>query len=362
MFESPRRRIFQVVDYPPEARGGMETHAGVFANAFPRASERWAVTTLAPEVLGSRAAREGTRPDCVLVEAWEWTELVPMVRATWPKAPVVARTGGNDFHFLIAETHGRRSTEDRYRMWLDDLRAGVDLVIATSAFSARRLRESELGFLPVAPVRGGAFAVSGCRRDPARRARIAVVGRLVEIKGVDDCIAIVADVQGRVDAEVDFVGDGPLREELEAAANEALRPGTFTFHGAVTPSVALALTAGADLLLAMPRPKYRSVGERRVLQVEAMGRGVCEAVVNGIPVVVADVGGVPEMVSPEVGTLVGERDVEAGARAVVEWLERGRPADAAVAEMRERFGWPAVFRQYDSLFSAVCRGRAPRLI
>jgi glycosyltransferase involved in cell wall biosynthesis len=359
VFESPRRRIFQVVNYSPEARGGMETHAGVFAHAFPRASERWAVTTLAPEEISS-FVRDAPPPDCVLVEAWHWTDLVPKVRSTWPKAAIVARTGGNDFHYAIAHER-RRRTGDWYRMWLEDMRAAVDLVIATSAFSARRLRESELGFLPVAPVRGGAFAVSGCRRDPARRPRIVVVGRLVELKGVDDCVAVAAEVQRSVDAELVVVGDGPLREELEAAAAQALRPGTFTFHGAVAPSVAMALMADSDLLLAMPRPVHDRIGESRVLHVEAMGRGVCEAVVNGIPVVVADVGGVPEMVSPDVGSLVGERDVEAGARAVVDWLERGRPADAAVAQARERFGWPAVFRQYDSLFSAVCRGQAPSL-
>jgi len=360
MFEATKRRIFQVVSYPKDARGGMETHAGVFAHDFPRASERWSVTSIDAEALSGFRREDLPPPDCLLVESWNWTDLVPRARSVWPGVPIVARTGGNDFHYAIAYEK-RRRTDEWYRAWLEDMRDSVDLVIATSAFSARRLRESDLGFLPVAAVRGGAFVVSGCRRDPAQRPRIVVVGRLVELKGPDDCIDVVAAVQRTRDAELVFVGEGPEREALEAAAAETLRPGSYAFPGAVPPSEAMALIADADLLLSMPRPVHERIGESRVLHIEAMGRAVCEAVCNGIPVVASRVGGLPEMVAPEAGTLVPERDTGAAAAAVAEWLERGRPAGAAVAAARERFGWPAIFEQYESLFGAVCARRLPGL-
>jgi glycosyltransferase involved in cell wall biosynthesis len=184
-----------------------------------------------------------------------------------------------------------------------------------------------------------------------------VSGRLVEFKGVEDCIAVIARVQERLDVELVIAGDGGKREELEQVAAEALRPGSFTFLGALDPAGSLTVIAEADLLLSMSRTVRHQVGRPEYEHTETMGRSICEAVCNGVPVVAAGVGGVPEMVPPESGSLVAERDVDTAAGEVIEWLARGRPPHEAAAAARERFGWPEIFRQYDDLLVELCDGK-----
>ncbi len=357
MPEAPRR-ILHVAAFPPGSRGGMETHAAAFSEDFGRQTQTWSVLSLEPTDPTVWGRGEPIAPDCVFVEHWSWTDLAPPLRAAWPGVPVVACSGGSDVHHALAQARDRRDP-DAYRRWLDGLRRSVDLVINPCVFSARRMADSDLAFLRFVVVRGGSYVVQGCRRGSSSRPRIVVAARLIELKGVDDCLAVVANVQRGRDAEIVIAGDGPERETLERAAGEMLAPGTFTFLGAVDPVAALATIADADVFLAMPRLVRERVGDESYDHVESMGRAICEAVCNGVPVVSAGVGGVPESVPPGVGTLVAERDIEAAAREVVAWLDRGPPAPEAVAAERAALEWPAVFARYDDLLTGLCRRMSP---
>ena len=75
---------------------------------------------------------------------------------------------------------------------------------------------------------------------------------------------------------------------------------------------------------------------------EGLPIGVLEALACGVPVVATRVGGTPEAVTPDVGTLVAPGDAAALAEAIVALLSdparRAAMASAARARHAERFG------------------------
>ncbi|OLT28511.1 hypothetical protein BJF82_03245 [Kytococcus sp. CUA-901] len=123
---------------------------------------------------------------------------------------------------------------------------------------------------------------------PADRSpRMLFVGGLAPIKGADRLPEILEKVLQRVpSAELDVVGVGALRPELEAAAQRL----PIRLHGA------------------LPRADVaRMMGEASVLLVPSRNEGfgcvVLEAYACGTPVVASCVGGLPESVGAE-GALV----------------------------------------------------------
>jgi glycosyltransferase involved in cell wall biosynthesis len=152
------------------------------------------------------------------------------------------------------------------------------------------------------------------RRDrplPGGRSVIAV-GRLIEKKGFDVLIEAAAALRARdtVDRVV-IVGDGPLREHLEARSREV--GGDVEFTGAATADQIRQRLQEADLL-AMPCVVAPD-GDRDSMPV------VCkEALAMELPVVASDEVGLPELVHPEWGRLTPPGDAEALAGAIEEIL------------------------------------------
>jgi glycosyltransferase involved in cell wall biosynthesis len=111
--------------------------------------------------------------------------------------------------------------------------------------------------------------------------RFVYTGRLDPAKGVGTLIEAVGRTAG---VTLDVAGEGPMEAELRALA-EAVAPGRVTFHGRVGPPELAALR---DLSLAavVPSEWY-----------ENSPYAVTEAFGRGCPVVAADIGGLPELVS-----------------------------------------------------------------
>ena len=153
-----------------------------------------------------------------------------------------------------------------------------------------------------APTRGAARA----RLDIAPDAFVIVgLGRLVPVKGFDMLIAALPAIAAAVPStRVMLIGDGPERGALEAQAAALGVRARLTVLGA-TPDVGACLAA-ADVLAAPSRN-------------EGMGRALVEAMALGVPVVAAEVGGIPAVVADrETGRLVPPGDVGALAEALIE--------------------------------------------
>jgi len=192
---------------------------------------------------------------------------------------------------------------------------------------------------------------------------VAVVARLVPVKGVADVIracALAASALGRP-VTLRVVGDGPLRPELERLAADS-RGVHARFLGALPHAEVLRTLAAARVVAGGSR--VDTDGAR-----EGFGLGLLEASSLGRPVVAYDSGGVAEAVLHEVtGLLVPEGDVDALGAALARLLAEpgladglGRAGRARVAaDLDVALCTPALERVYDEVLAGARREVAAR--
>jgi glycosyltransferase involved in cell wall biosynthesis len=170
-----------------------------------------------------------------------------------------------------------------------------------------------------------ARASSGFRRSlglPPDAKLVGAVGRLVPIKNIPLLLEAAALArQEDPDIRVVLVGDGPLREELEARA-EALGLGQAVTFAGWRRDLA-SVYADLDAVVISSHN-------------EGTPASLIEAMASGRPVIATRVGGVPDLiVDGETGHLVPPGDVEALAAALLE-LFREPELTARMAELAQR--------------------------
>lgn len=114
--------------------------------------------------------------------------------------------------------------------------------------------------------------------------KIVCVGRLWPTKGQDTLIRAIALLKSRIlDVSVEFVGDGPQREEYERLAQQLGVADRCIFMGKVSHNEVLARMAASTVCVVPSRS-------------EAFGLVNIESMAVGTPVVASRVGGIPEIV------------------------------------------------------------------
>jgi glycosyltransferase involved in cell wall biosynthesis len=177
------------------------------------------------------------------------------------------------------------------------------------------------------------FTGSGPVKSPAKGPVFVCVGSLIERKNV----VRLADAFGSLDGgRLVFVGDGPLRAELEVRPNVEIT-------GRVAHEEVPRYIAQATVLC---QPSL----------IEPFGQALLEAMASGRSVVATRVGGPPEFVPPEAGVLVDPLDTTALADAMRRAAALPRPNPAAQAAAAEH----DVRRQaerIESILEKAARGR-----
>jgi sulfoquinovosyltransferase len=157
------------------------------------------------------------------------------------------------------------------------------------------------------------------------------VGRLGAEKNVEFLRPLLASVPR---ARLAVVGDGPARDELEAAfAADPAVAGRVRFAGTLRGAALSAAFASADVFV-MPS------------ETETLGFVVLEAMASGLPVVAVAAGGIPDIITNpgENGFLYPPGDGEAASRAVRALLRDGALRERVGQAAREestRWDWAA---------------------
>ncbi len=241
--------------------------------------------------------------------------------------------------------------------WLRYVHNGCHLTLVPSNWTLDTLKEQRYRRL-----RRWGRGVSGdqftpARRDSAVRARLLAgrpadsllciyVGRLANEKRVD----LLLEVARTPGVALTIIGDGALREELEA-----LFAGTGThFTGYLYAEELANAYAAADVFL-FPGAN------------ETFGQVVQEAQASGLPAVVIDQGGVPDLVEPEVTGFHCPPDPEAFAQAVVRLRDDRALLARLAANARaavERNSWDAIMAQLEGYYreAHAMNARALRLL
>jgi len=181
---------------------------------------------------------------------------------------------------------------------------------------------------------------------PCHRAKFATEGEKIvthisnfrSVKRVDDVVRVFSRIQRHSPSRLLLVGDGPDRgrAQCEGVADRVYFLGKQN-------SVA-ELLACSDLFL-LPSES------------EAFGLVALEAMACGVPVIATHVGGVPEVVPPDAGTLCDVGDVDGMAAAGLAYLaDDGAWARASTAARTaaERFSADRVVPIYEAYYAEVC--------
>lgn len=185
-------------------------------------------------------------------------------------------------------------------------------------------------------------------------ATIVCVAVHTQDKGLDVLLGALANLDETRNVRLVQIGDGPLTSDLEALANRLHVRAKVEFTGHLSHEETLERVASADIAVLPSRA-------------EAFGLAAAEAMALGRPVVVSDVGGLPEVVDHEVtGLVVPPDDVEALTGALTRLLDspdlRHRLGAAAAESARKRFDFHRTVMDYVSLFDETLRdagGRTP---
>jgi len=129
------------------------------------------------------------------------------------------------------------------------------------------------------------------KRIAHEKFRIIHIGRLVDIKRVDLLFDACAQLLGKVEFQIDLIGDGPKRGVLEDQVERLSLKKHVRFHGRLPQSVAAGLLRGADVMVLTS-------------MMECGGAVVLEAMASGVPVVAAKWGGPADYISSDTGILI----------------------------------------------------------
>ena len=271
----------------------------------------------------------------------------------------------------LADPHGFDAIMKQESTWLIKVRALghlMDAVLGSSRLAARILTASRTTLQAVATrhhtrcrmmlengVELSRFTATPWPAAPSANQplRVLFVGRLIPIKGVDMLLKALAQLRnGGSYAQLDIVGDGPMRETWTALRDELDLADHVTFHGAL-PLDAVATRMSDCHVFCLPSVR------------ESGGAVLLEAMASARPVIALDFGGPGEIVSDEVGALLPLtspeqviNDLVLTLRDVVrEPLAWQRCGLAGRQRVEERYSWPAKIAAAEHTYSEIVAER-----
>lgn len=218
-----------------------------------------------------------------------------------------------------------------------------DHVVTVSRAVAEHGRSLGLDEADLSVVRN-AVALDEFPSTPPDGKSIVFIGRLVRNNGPMEFLrALPRVLEAHPDAAVHLVGTGPLRDDLEAEVAELGIGDAVTFHGFVED-----IQDAYEMADVFCRPSYS----------EGLPLTVLEAMASGVPPVVSDIAGVPEVVDDrETGRLLPPGDVDAIASAL-EWTLDDPDRLAAMGERAHEYAaaelsWERRVQKIQTVYNSV---------
>lgn len=177
------------------------------------------------------------------------------------------------------------------------------------------------------------------------------VGRLVERKGPDYLVSAFRKVALEVpNARLVMVGGGPMEASLKKQAEQLGISGKIAFCGEIPNAELPKYYCAADIFV-LP-----SIIDRHG-DMEGQGVVYAEAMACKIPVIGTDTGGIPDVISRDVGLLVKEKDPEDLANGIIKLLKdsklRKSMGEKAYKLVQERFSWDRIAEVYVRIFKGA---------
>lgn len=203
----------------------------------------------------------------------------------------------------------------------------------------------DLGVFARAPRKTGEFR--HVWNIPPAALLVTIVGRLVPVKNHALFLNAAARVLEQMpEARFAIVGDGELREDLEAQTEALGIRSAVTFTGWQREVVPI--YADSDLLV------ISSLNEGTPFT-------VIEALATGCPVVATSVGGLPDFLdNGKLGVLVPSNNIDALANAILQTLRQPPEAEHLRTMIVERYGIARLSRDLDALYRTLLAKKGVR--
>lgn len=183
-------------------------------------------------------------------------------------------------------------------------------------------------------------------RKERKETKILFVGLLSPIKGIDYLLqAAYLLLQSRDDWCLDIIGDGPFRAKYERMAKELKLNAKVTFNGLKSKQEIAEWMRQGDILV-LP-----SIWENSPCV-------LIEGMACGMPIVSTCVGGIPEIVDKEVGTLVPPKNPKILANAISKMIDTLPKYDKInIAKKAEGYSPEAIGRLIHSVYEKCIRNQ-----
>jgi len=299
-------------------------------------------------------------------------ERFDLVHAHWvvPNGPIGALIARRHKLPLVISLHGSDISVAQRSGWIGRLtRSSFARAAAVTAPSEDLLeRARSLGATGLLELIPYGADVDAFVADSAAAARIreqlgldgdhtvvCAIGRFVHWKGFDYLIEAFAKASFALpEMHLLFVGDGDLREDLEARAKSLGVSQKVTFAGMASRHEMPGYLTAADIVV-VPSIHYDGY-------VDGLPNVALEAMAAGKPLVATRVGGLPQLVqSGENGLLVDERDPDALADAIIMLARdpdlRRRLGENGRTLIRDSMNWDVVAERFEAVYERVTRGQ-----
>lgn len=311
----------------------------------------WAIAPWALATGWFKAMRVATKTRATVMHG-HW--VVPgglIARAAAGRRPLIVSLHGSDVFVAERSMPARRAAQHVFRRAAWVTACSDDLAARARRLGADPARTEVIPY----GVDTERFGPHPTAREAVRRelgiGRAPLVfsaGRLVRKKGFEYLIEAIGLLSARFpDVRLVIAGDGDLREELAARASRLSNTRVRLIGDQPQDHIAR-LLAAADVVAV---PSVRDEAGN----VDGLPNFALEALASSTPVIVTNVGGLPQAVTDGAnGRVVPEKDADALAGAIADLLtapEQGRAlGDRARARVIQDFGWAHVAERFEAAY------------
>lgn len=292
-----------------------------------------------------------------------WLLVAPSIKTNHPNSKIIVRSGGNDLVAgWIGEENNPSSMIKPNRIKLvETINNYIDKLIVNSNYSMKRMLDLGISKKKLIKISGGV----DCKRFHLIKKRknnkeilIGVISRLVKFKGIEYALKCMKKVNELSDKKIKYliVGDGPSKKHLKKLSKSLGISNFVDFIDARNYGEIDKYFRQLDIFLHLPIYLLKKERGSSYIHTETMGRCLCEASSSGIPSVISNVGGAPEIIrNNKSGFVVKEKDFESASKKILKLIKddklRLHMGKTSRNISLEKYDWKIVFNKYKEIFS-----------
>ena len=172
--------------------------------------------------------------------------------------------------------------------------------------------------------------------------------RFVEFKGIKESLLALSLSEIANEVRIVFLGDGPLKGEIEDFCQFHFSSSQVYFVGVVDNDMVLKYMAASDVVVNCSIELRRDSGDGSYIHTETMGRTMMEAISIGTHIIATDVGGICELFQENsgIGMLVAPNIMSTTAA-----FNKIPQMKKELITQQTDYSWNRVFTEYETIIN-----------